>query len=60
MKTQEQKSDKDKKKKIMSQDRHSLKGIRAFLGEVKRVSYTPGLVCFCTPGHNRGAAFRTY
>jgi len=35
--------------------RRSNRGIRLFLREVHRVSYTRGIACFCTPGHNRGA-----
>ena len=37
--------------------RCSMRGIRSFLREVSRVSYTPRFACFCTPGHNRGAGF---
>ncbi len=32
------------------------KGNRAFVDEICRLSYTPELACFCTPGHHRGAA----
>lgn len=41
----------------LSQPQHSLNGIRAFLSEIERISYTPGFACFCTPGHNRGRGF---
>jgi len=31
-------------------------GILAFIWEICRVSHAPGLVLWCTPGHNRGKA----
>lgn len=31
-------------------------GILVFLEEISRVSHTPGLTQWCTPGHNRGQA----
>ncbi len=36
---------------------HSTAGICNFLGEHERVSKTPEFAFFCTPGHNRGAAY---
>ncbi len=52
----------DKRKKIkkprgVERPKRSQNGIRVFLKEVDRVSYTSGIACFCTPGHNRGAGF---
>jgi hypothetical protein len=52
-----------KKAKTNDQDgkqvgkQHSTAGICNFLGEHERVSKTPGFAFFCTPGHNRGAAY---
>ena len=35
--------------------RQKMTGIQVLMQEVSRVSYTRGVACFCTPGHNRGA-----
>ena len=37
---------------------HILPGIRRYMLEISRVSYSPGLTQWCTPGHNRSAALR--
>lgn len=56
------KSGKTKGKIVIKSRKHStphpsLTGIREFLNEINRISYKPGLACFCTPGHNRGVGF---
>jgi len=53
MKTKQNNDEDGKRKKNF----HSTAGIWVFLGEINRVSKTPGFAFFCTPGHNRGAAY---
>ena len=56
-KSENAKSKEDGKPHKPDHPQRPLNGIRVFLEEVNRVSYTPGFACFCTPGHNRGAGF---
>ena len=42
-----------------SRPTNSNKGLSAYFDEIVRISFKNGLMCFCTPGHNRGAAQHT-
>jgi hypothetical protein len=41
---------------VLVQPEGGLQGIESFLVEMARVSFTPGMTQWCTPGHNRGCA----
>ena len=43
---------------INSRASNSYKGLSVYFDEIVRISFKNGLMCFCTPGHNRGAAQR--